>query len=489
MDSIAKKNIPLKSKKHFPVKIIQFGEGNFLRAFIGDAIDQLNTKSNFRGSIAVVQPLAEGTIHHLRQQSGAYTLFLNGIHHDKIQEEKRLLNSISVTNNPYTDYRAFLKLARLDSIQFLVSNTTEAGISLHFEDTFSDKPPKSFPAKLTRWLWERFDYFNGSATSGLDILPCELIDNNAHELKKCILTLIMRWGLDDSFKDWILECNRFHNTLVDRIVPGYPKKNEAYYAEQLDYRDALMVVAEPYFLWVVESHGALKNELPFDQTNCKVKFVSHLRPYRLRKVRILNGAHTTMVPISIPYGKHTVGETMSDPFTSEFIQQTVRDEIIPTLPLDKKELLDYANAVFERFKNPFIEHQLQSIALNTISKFKVRVLPSIKAYYDQNGDYPPRLCFALGCLIRMYRGNWNHKTMPISDQPEVIAFFKTVWQQPNPMQVSKRVLANTLLWGEDLSKWPKLNGIIASVLTTLDANDIPTAFCVFRDLNNTINNE
>lgn len=464
---------------NYPIKILQFGEGNFLRAFVDYAIDTLNKKCDFNAGVAVIQPLSEGMVKLLNQQDGLYTLFMKGIWEGKEIQEKELISSIVQGVNPYQDFKAYLSLAQLEELEFVISNTTEAGISFNPEDRFEMEPPSSFPGKLTRFLFERFEYFKGEKGKGLTIIPCELINYNAHTLKKIILQYIELWNLGDGFKQWILQCNDFHNTLVDRIVPGYPKDDIEAYNAQLDYQDNLIVSAEKFFLWVIEADEKLKSKLPFHKTDLDVKIVTDMQPYRTRKVRILNGAHTTMVPFSILYGNETVKQTVDNPFTGSFVQQAIFQEIIPTLEMDRQELEQFAQAVLDRFRNPFIKHMLSSIALNSISKFKVRVLPSLLAYVELKGRLPVHLTFALACLIRFYKSQWNDQELPVKDDAEVEAIFKALWQETSYDQISEKALSFTELWDRDLTK---INGLCAAVskgLSLIDTKGIEEGFQEF----------
>src|SRR5690606_35842320 len=306
MKKLNRKNTDLENK--LPVKIIQFGEGNFLRAFVGYAFQKLNEKAGFNGGIVVIQPIENGLVQILNDQDGLYTLFMKGVKKGKEIEEKELISNIVKGINPYSHYKEYLNLAKEESLEFVISNTTEAGIAYVPGDSLSMQPPASFPAKLTVLLYERYKYFKGDKEKGLTIIPCELINYNADTLKEIILKYINDWKLEDDFKNWILSNNTFHNTLVDRIVPGYPKDQIEAYNKQLDYQDNLIVTAETFLLWVIEGDETLKKKLPFGKTNLDVKIVDDMQPYRTRKVRILNGAHTVMVPFSILYGNLTVEE-------------------------------------------------------------------------------------------------------------------------------------------------------------------------------------
>ena len=459
-----------------PIKIIQFGEGNFLRAFVEYAFQTLNNEVGFNGGIAVVQPIDRGMVSILNDQDGLYTLFTKGIKNGKEVEEKELITNIVKGIDPYIDYDAYLNLAKEEELEFIVSNTTEAGISYVVSDTMEMVPPSSFPAKLTRLLFERFSHFNGANDKGLTIIPCELINHNSDTLKQIILDYVSLWKLSLGFKTWILNSCSFHNTLVDRIVPGYPGDQIEAYNKQLEYHDNLIVSAETFFLWVIEGDAALKEKLPFHKTNLDVKIVDDMQPFRTRKVRILNGAHTAMVPFSILYGNETVKETINEEFTGPFIRSLVFDEIIPTLDMETEELEIFAEAVFDRFRNPFIKHQLASIALNSISKFKVRVLPSLLEYVRRTDGLPMNTVYTFACLIRFYKGTWNGKELPLNDDKEIVAEMAAIWKLDSLEKIVSQVLGKTAYWDEDLNKIEGLTEAIATSLQRIEEYGIKEAF-------------
>jgi len=381
--------------------------------------------------------------------------------------------------NPYENFDDYLRLAEEEELEFVISNTTEAGIAYDENDRPEFEPPNSFPAKLTVFLHKRYLHFNGDKNKGLTIIPCELINYNGDTLKSIILRYIDDWSLDDGFKNWILKANKFHNTLVDRIVPGYPKDEILYYNNQLDYSDSLIVTAEVFFLWVIEGGDALKDKLQFHKTDLDVKIVEDMQPYRTRKVRILNGAHTAMVPFSILFGNRTVKESVDHEFTGDFINKAVFNEIIETLKMDRSELNSFAEEVFDRFRNPFIKHQLASIALNSISKFKVRVLPSLLEYISIHNKIPVHLTFALACLIRFYKGTWKGDKLPVNDSDKIMEVFKGIWKQNDYAQIAKTTLENTSFWGQDLTKIKELCPAVSFALEEIDSNGIENGFINF----------
>lgn len=463
-----------------PIKVVQFGEGNFLRAFVDYAFQVLNKKVDFNAGVAVVQPLEGGLVHILNDQDGLYTLFLNGIKKGEKIQEIEVIENIVKGINPYTEFDQFLALAKEEELEFIISNTTEAGIEFIDSDTMDMTPPKAFPARLAVLLYERFRHFSGDISKGLTIIPCELINHNADTLKAILLQYCNLWNLEEGFKNWLENACTFHNTLVDRIVPGYPRNEIEEYNSKIDYEDNLIVTAEPFFLWVIEGDDKLKAKLPFDKTNLDVKIVSDMQPYRTRKVRILNGAHTALVPFSILYGNETVKQSIDNEFTGDFVNKVIFDEINPTLDMDKTELQQFAEEVLDRFRNPFIKHQLSDIALNSISKFKVRVLPSLLKYVELNQKLPVYLTFSLACTIRFYEGEWNGKALPIKDNQEIADAFKEAWSSNNSEKVTKEILANTEFWDQDLNQVNGLTEAIILALNEIEANGIEKGFENFK---------
>jgi tagaturonate reductase len=463
-----------------PIKVVQFGEGNFLRAFVDYAIQKLNKEVNFNAGVAVVQPIDKGLVTMLNDQDGLYTLFMKGVKKGEVIQEIELISNIVKGIDPYENFNEYINLAKEPELEFIISNTTEAGIDYVKSDTLEMQPPSSFPAKLTILLYERFKHFKGDTSKGLAIIPCELINYNADTLKKIILTYSDDWKLRDDFKSWLLNNSTFHNTLVDRIVPGYPKDEIEDYNKQLDYQDNLIVAAETFFLWVIEGGDDLKEKLPFHKTDLDVKIVTDMQPYRTRKVRILNGAHTAMVPFSILYGNTTVKESVDNAFVGDFINKVVFDEIIDTLKMDLDELKLFADEVLDRFRNPFIKHQLSDIALNSISKFKVRVLPSLLDYVAIHHKVPTHLTFSFACLIRFYQGNWHGVKLPVKDSDEIIAAFGKIWGNYDYLQIAKAALQNTIFWDQDLTKINTLPQAIALALEEIETNGIEKGFANFN---------
>ena len=476
MEKLNRKSTGLENR--LPIKVVQFGEGNFLRAFVDYAFQRLNNEVDFNAGIAVVQPLKEGMVNMINDQDGLYTLFMNGIKKGEKIQDIQLISNIVKAINPYSDFADYLALAKEPALQFIVSNTTEAGIEFLDTDTPDMQPPAAFPAKLTVLLHERFKHFNGDASKAVTIIPCELIDYNSETLKKCILQYCDLWNLDAAFVKWVSEDCTYHSTLVDRIVPGYPRAEIEEYNSKLEYQDNLIVAAEPFFLWAIEGGEDLKAKLPFDKTDLNVKIVDDIRPFKMIKVRILNGAHTAMVPVSLLFGNQLVMETVNGGFTGPFVDNVIA-EISETLPMDKNEITAYAEEVMDRFRNPFIKHALADIALNSISKFKVRVLPSLLGYYTTTKKLPISLTFSLACLIQFYKGTWNNEVLPVKDTPELVEAFKKAWELGNIESVVAAVLANADFWDEDLNKVEGLSQALVHALNEIEANGIQQGFVNF----------
>ena len=406
-------------------RIIQFGEGGFLRGFTDWMLQIANEKTDFEGKVVVVQPIEKGMCDMLEAQGCVYTHLCRGAEGVDIKK----VDVISRCVKPYDDFDAYMALAQNPDFRFIVSNTTEAGIAFVESDKITDRPAGSFPGKLTQLLKARFD----AKLGGFVFLPCELIDKNGANLKKCVLQYADLWNLGDDFKAWVENENIFCNTLVDRINTGYPKEE----AIDVGFDDKMLNTSEYFHLWVIEGYKGLFDEIPFDKCGLNVILTDNLEMYRTRKVRILNGAHTSLVPYALLSGFDTVKSCIDDEGMLSHIKKCVYDEIIPTLDLPREELLEYADNVITRFSNPYIRHMLSSIALNSVSKFKVRVLPSILEYIKRYNKMPETLIFSFAKLIDFYMTNMTN------DDADVTAFMKSA--------TVAEILANEKLWGEDLS--------------------------------------
>lgn len=465
----------------FPERVLQFGEGNFLRGFADWMIDRLNRRGVFGGRVVVVQPISAGMVRELNEQDGLYTLLLRGVREGRVVEEKELIGCISRGVDPYTDFQAYLACARNPDLRFVISNTTEAGIACDPADRLDDRPPASFPAKLTVLLLERWRHFGGDPARGLVVIPCELIERNGDNLLRCVLETARRWELDEQFTRWVEDANVFTNTLVDRIVTGYPRDEVETITTTLGYRDDLLDTGELFHAWVIEGPQSVAEELPFRQAGLNVVWTDDVTPYRDRKVRILNGAHTMTVLAAYLAGKETVGECMEDPQISEYLRRGLHEEIIPTLDLPREDLESFAAAVLERFANPFVRHELLSIALNSTSKFKARVLPSIREFQRRTEALPPRLTFSLAALIAFYRGteirggalvgHRGGEEYLIRDDAHALERFQQVWTEfqrtGDAERLTRTVLADGSLWGGDLNQLPGFTEAVAGHLRAI----------------------
>jgi tagaturonate reductase len=453
--------------QHRPVKVIQFGGGNFLRGFADWVIDVLNEKSDFNGAIDIITSVTPATAEQINEQQGLYHLVQQGSVDGKRFSETRMITCVNRAINPAQDFDSFIKSAINSDLRFVISNTTESGIAFDEADKTIDALPKSFPGKLTLLLYHRFVHFRAATDKTLIILPCELIEGNGDALKRIVLQYVSKWNLPQDFREWI-DKNIFCNTLVDRIVPGFPKETVDEIQKQTGFADSLTVAAEPFYFWAIEAPGQVEGEFPTALAGLtNVIFVRDLAPYRIRKVRILNGAHTAMMAVAYLRGIRTVKEAMDDPHMQKFIRNVIENEIIPTLTLPPHELEEFYKAVLDRFRNPFIKHLLLSISLNSISKFRVRVLPTINDYLKLKQTLPPNLIVAFAALLCFYRGTWKGEAIPLNDSPEVITIIQNAWKEDNVTKSVSKILSSTVLWERDLTTIPGLADAVSSEVERL----------------------
>lgn len=446
-------------------KVLQFGEGNFLRAFVDWMFYEMNRKAEFNAAVTIIQPIAYGLVGKLNAQDGLYNVYLNGFQNGGFVTSRDLINVIAESIDPYENFNAYMDQATNPDLEFIVSNTTEAGIQFDPEDSFGDRPASSFPGKLTQLLFRRFKEF--PECDKLFILPCELIDSNGLKLRDTVLQYADHWRLGLEFNEWLFEKAIFYNTLVDRIVPGYPKERAEKYWNELGYKDSLLVEGEIFHLWVIEGPDEIKKALPTVQAGLNVIFTNDLDYYRTRKVRILNGAHTCMVPVAYLYGLDFVQESVENELIGSFIKRAIFEEIIPSLDGEQAELQKYAKEVIDRFKNPTIKHALISIALNSFSKFKTRVLPSIISYYEREGKLPMFLMTSLAALICFYKGKRFDENIELMDEPKVIKLMESLWSEldngkEDIKKLVTKVLGNAELWGQDLTEIPEFSELVSS---------------------------
>lgn len=444
------------ARNQYPVKILQFGSGNFLRGFADWMVQQANEKTGFNAGVSVVQSVSQSDT--LKQQEGVYTVIFKGIHDGEFVSSHQKIDVIQRVVNPTLDFDAYLNEALNPDLQFIISNTTEAGITFSKQDTHVATLASTFPGKLTQLLYKRFQE---NIDSPLLVLPTELIEQNGTLLKACIVNYSGHWSLPSEFLIWLNTHVTFCNTLVDRIVSGFPKKNKEAVYEELGYVDELAVEGEWFHLWVIEGPRWINEILPFKKAGLNVIYTHDLEPYRIRKVRILNGAHTCMACVGYLAGMQTVRESIEHPVIGRFIKRLIYDDIVPHLPGELVELEKYAEEVINRFRNPALNHQLLSISLNSFSKFAVRVLPSLLAQADKNGMLAPRLMYSFAALIYFYGGLKNGKAITLKDSDEVIVFMAHAWQEAAPSKsgmenLCKKVLAKKEWWGKDLTEVPQL---------------------------------
>ncbi len=397
--------VPRAEMFQLPEKVLQFGSGAFLRAFADYFIDQANQRGIFNGRVVIIQSLEGGRADVLNCQDGLYTVFLRGLERGEKKEERRIVASVSRALTARTEWNEVLARARNPQLEIILSNTTEVGISLDERDDLSLKPPQSFPGKLTAFLYERYQAFDGSTQAGMVIIPCELIENNGTRLRETVLQLTRRWHLPERFQEWVQYRNIFCNSLVDRIVTGTPPPDALRRLwNELGYEDAILTTAEPYHCWVIEGDERVKARFPLTDTGCNVLIVSDVTPYRVRKIRILNGIHTMIAPLGFLLGKNFVKECMDDPLVLSLMKRIIYDEIIPSLDIAHDAAREFADDVLARFCNPFIQHPLINITLQSTSKMRERVIPSIKRYFEKTGEVPGSLAFGFSAYLWFMRG-------------------------------------------------------------------------------------
>ncbi len=462
--------------KKYTEKVIQFGEGNFLRAFIEWIIWKTNQKTDFNGSVVVVQPIEKGMVSWLNEQDGLYHLNLQGLQDGKPVDSVDLIDVISRGLNPYEDFGAYMALAEQPEIRFVISNTTEAGIAFDPACKLDDKPASSYPGKLTQLLYHRYQYFKGDAKKGLIIFPCELIFENGKHLKECIRQYIKLWNLGEEFSAWFENACGVYSTLVDRIVPGYPRDTAAQLCERAGYDDHLLDKAEIFHLWVIEAPKEVAAEFPADKAGLHVLFVPSEAPYHERKVTLLNGPHTVLSPVGYLSGLNTVKECCEDPEVGQFVKKVMYDELLPTLNLPKEELLQFANDVMERFRNPFVKHFVTSIMLNSFPKFKTRDLPGLKTYLERKGELPKGLVLGLAGICTYYKGGKRGEDEIVpQDDEKIIALLKNLWATGDVRKVAEGVLADDFIWGENLNAIPGLTDLLAADLALIQAKGMREA--------------
>lgn len=468
---------------NYPEKILQFGGGNFLRGFADWMIDNANANGDYKGSVIICQSTPTGNYDAISNQDGIYILAMRGIENGESVEKIQQITSISRCINPYEDYESLMEVARSEDLEVVISNTTEAGIVYKEGDKLEDTPPSSFPGKVTALLYERYKTFNGDMDKGLLFLPVELIDNNGDNLKRIVLQYATEWELGEGFINWVEHANKFTNTLVDRIVTGYPKDQVDYFEEKLGYKDNIIVTSEVFNLWVIEGKKEWAEILPIHKNEANVLWTDDATPYKTRKVRILNGGHTSTVSAAYLAGYDYVGDFMNDEIFKSYLNKVIFDEVIPTLDLPEDELVGFANDVADRFANPYIKHSLLDISLNYCSKFAVRCLPSILEYAYRKNTLPEGLCFSFAAFIKFYDGviqddkyigkRGDSTEYEIKDDKEVLTFFNEVWESNDVNYIVHEVLSKADYWdGKDLTSVDGLEDKVTYYLNKLQNTDV-----------------
>lgn len=464
MERLNRVNAP--QAKKYTERIIQFGEGNFLRAFIDWIIWKTNQKTDFDASAVIVQPIPNGLVDVLNEQDGLYHLNLQGLEDGSPVDSIDLIDVVSRGINPYRDFEGYLKLAEQPQMRFIISNTTEAGIAFDPSCRFDDKPALSYPGKLVQLLYHRFEYFKGDKSKGFIIFPCELIFLNGKHLKECIYKYIELWQLGDGFKTWFEEACGVYCTLVDRIVPGYPRDTAAQITERIGIEDKLLDKAEIFHLWVIEAPQEVAAEFPADKAGLHVLFVPSEAPYHERKVTLLNGPHTVLSPVGYLSGLNTVKECCEDPLIGRFVHKVMFEELMETLNLPEDDCRKFAADVMDRFRNPFVKHFVTSIMLNSFPKYKTRDLPGLKTYLERKGELPKGLVLGLAGIITYYKGGKRGEDEIVpNDDAAIISLLKELWAAGDIDALAEGVLgASDLIWGEDLNLIPGLKPALAEDL-------------------------
>ncbi|MDT0602520.1 tagaturonate reductase [Thalassotalea castellviae] len=475
MQTLNRKNF---NKNSYPTKIMQFGEGNFLRAFVDWQIDKLNETSDLNAGIAIIRPIDYDALPLLNEQDGLYTTVIRGINEsgDAVAEQ-RIISSVNKEIPVYKEFGEFLALAENPDLKIIFSNTTEAGIEYIDTDKLTDAPAQSFPAKLTQWLHHRYNTFKGTSDAGVVIIPCELIDYNGEKLKEIVFQYCHLWQLESEFIEWLEKSNHFCSSLVDRIVTGFPRDEHAQLQEEFGYLDKFMVTAEYFHLFVIQGPDFLADLLCLKNSDLNIKIVDDISPFKQRKVAILNGAHTALVPLAYMANINTVGDALNSPLFERYLKALIFNEIIPTLDLPKDELESFASDVLNRFRNPYICHLLMSISLNSMTKFKTRLLPQLLKFVEIKHAIPTQFTLAFAGQILFYRGNRNGEFIDLSDSQQWLDIFNQLWSKYDTGAINLHTLVNEVLsaqwhWGTDLNQISGFTKAVCDYLTAMLADGV-----------------
>ena len=479
--------------KDAPERVLQFGEGNFLRAFVDYFIDMMNEKAGFNSKVVLVQPIAnkEGGFklnEVINSQDGLYDLYLRGFQDGKKVNDKRVISCVSRCLNVYSDYQQVMDCAANPDLRFIVCNTTEAGIAYDESCKYEDCPASTYPAKLTKFMHERFLKFGNQKGKGFIILACELIDDNGKKLEEYVLKYAQDWNLGEEFINWIKQENIFCSTLVDRIVTGYPRNEAEQINNENGYIDNIIDTGEVFGFWVIEGPQSIKDEFPCEKAGLPILICDDHKPYKQRKVRILNGAHTSFVLGAYEAGQHIVRDCMHDEVISSFMNKTLFDEVIPTLTLSKEDCEQFAASVIDRFKNPFIDHQLLSISLNSTSKWKARVMPSLLGYVKKYNKLPECITASFAFYIKFYQGQEltekglvayreDKEEYIVSDDRAVLEFY-LAHKDDSVEEIVKAVASNIDFWGQDLTL---IKGFEQAVVKYLNDINSKGAYAVMKE--------
>ncbi|KYG27007.1 tagaturonate reductase [Alkalihalobacillus trypoxylicola] len=477
-----KERINYQSLDHLPEKVLQFGEGNFLRGFTDWMLQRLVEADLFQGRVVAIQPTPHGkVVPKLNNQDGLYTLILKGIENNEIVDKTEIMSIISRGINPYADWKEVLEVAASESVEFVFSNTTEAGLTYLKENYNENESPLSFPGKLVACLYHRYQTFKGDPEKGWVIFPCELVEGNGKLLKEIVIQLAEEWEFGTDFIEWLNHSNQFCDTLVDRIVTGYPKDEIEEYQSKLGYSDQLLTVGEPYHLFAIDADEKIAQSIPFDRAGLNVKW-GDITPFRELKVRLLNGPHTLMFAVSYLTGVNTVLEAMEHPLLRKFVEVGMLQEIYPFVKMEENEKKEFSEAVIERFLNPFNKHQLADIGLNAAYKFKTRLLPTLLEFESSHAKLPNAIVFSLAALLAYYKpkqkegeffiGENQGRTYQIRDNPEILSHIEHGWQKVERGELELRsfiqqIFADSRIWGQDLNEIKDLTEQVNTYLSEI----------------------
>lgn len=463
-------------KPVLPVKILQFGEGNFLRAFVDWMINKANEAGKMNHGVAIVQPIAGGEFVRdlFSKQDNLYHVYLEGIKDKQPVKEVSLIKCITGVNNPYSDYKTYESLFLSEELEMIVSNTTEAGIRYEEGDDINAEPPASFPAKMTALLYKRFKKFNGDASKGLSIICCELIEDNGSTLRQYVLKHAAVNNFGSDFESWVSTHCHFYDTLVDRIVPGFPKETINEIKEEIGFDDNLVVKGEYFHVWAIGGDSSIKQKLPLDQAGLNVLFMDDIRDFRAKKVRILNGSHTAMVPVALQLGCETVMDAFNTPEVEKFINKMVAEEVLPVIDEDPEELKKFAGKILERFYNPYLKHYLKDISLNSLSKWETRNFPTVKDNYSKLNKNAQLATFSFAALLVLYSGKAEVPFTP-NDTPEFVEFIKSSFDANNVKGWVEAVVNNKKMWKEDFATSPFFVDTVSASIEVILNNGMKAA--------------